>query len=64
VGLSPHSVPHTTRNGVMSVGERTLSYRENDWVSQPDLVRTKWLFLTHPCGGDNHNTCELDKWGC
>jgi len=24
----------------MSVGERTLSYRENDWASQPDLVRT------------------------
>ena len=29
-GSSPPSVPHTMRNGVMSVGERTLSYREND----------------------------------
>ena len=34
------SVPYTIRNGVMSVWERTLVYRENTRASQPDLVRT------------------------
>ena len=35
------SVPHTMRNGVMTVGERTLTYRENVRECHPDLVRTK-----------------------
>ena len=34
------SVPYTMRNGVMSVWERTLVYRDNTRASQPDLVRT------------------------
>ena len=34
------SVPYTMRNGVMSVRERTLVYRENTRASQPDLLRT------------------------
>jgi hypothetical protein len=33
-GSSPPSVPHMMRSGVISVGERTLSYRENDWESK------------------------------
>ena len=33
-------VPYMMRNGVMSVRERTLVYRENTRASQPDLVRT------------------------
>jgi hypothetical protein len=33
-------VPYTIRNGVMSVRERTLVYRENTRASQPDLLRT------------------------
>lgn len=34
------SVPNMMRNGVMSVWERTLVYRQNTRASQPDLVRT------------------------